>query len=99
MKYVQSVSVGEHRDRAGIECGTRVLGAMCRGSVQCGEQVAGSSVLGAQCHSGDAQIRWHWRVGEHRTEPGRQRGQSQTRRGPGPQGTGHHRSPPVGSVG
>ena len=56
MDHRQAVSVGEHRDRAGIEGRTGVLGAMCQGPGQCGEQVAGYCVLGAQRHSGDTDV-------------------------------------------
>ena len=52
----QAIRIGEHRDRAGIEGRTGVCGAMCGGAGQCGEQVAGNRVLGAQCDPGDAEI-------------------------------------------
>ena len=86
-------SIGEHCHRAGFDRRGGELGAMRGCARKGGEQVTGSGILGPQGDASDTQIRKILVIGGHRTHPGRQRGQRQTRGGAGAQHTGHRRHP------
>ena len=98
----QTGRIGEQRDGPAFDRVSVEAGTMCRRAGQCGEQVTRPHVLGAQRHTGDAQVGddagLMWAFGGYRTYLSGQRRQRHARNGGGAQRSGHRYHLPLSPI-